>query len=117
MATVLRWLAPASPTSGPGSRGHEIAHGLAVERRAVRVMRVQMRREARAEDLLDGRPSPRGRHRVEQGQQIKVLGSLEVEVEGQVGARSSGRGHDAGPAGDSRDSGGGVFSIRSLTDV
>ena len=55
---AVRSLTPATATSGPGSRGDEIPHGLAIQRGAIRVMRAQVGREVCAEDLLDGRPSP-----------------------------------------------------------
>jgi hypothetical protein len=60
-------LVPAPAASGPGSRRDEIAHGLTVEWRVVRVTRLQMRREAGPEDLLDGRPALADRECVEQG--------------------------------------------------
>jgi hypothetical protein len=36
--------------SGPGSHGHQIAYGLAVERRTIRVMRGEVRGEAASEN-------------------------------------------------------------------
>jgi hypothetical protein len=80
MAAAGSGLLTAPAASGPGSRGYEIAHGLAVQRRAGRVMRLQVRRETGPEEVLDGRSALRDRERVEQGQELEVVSPLEIEV-------------------------------------
>ena len=44
VAATVSGLVPAPAASGPGSRDDEIVHSLAAQRRAIRVMRVQVRR-------------------------------------------------------------------------
>jgi len=114
-AVVVRLLAPAPATPGPGSHGDQIAHRLRAERRAIRMVRVEVPSDASPEDMLDRRPPPGDREGIEPRQELEVLGPFDVEVEGQVGTRSSGQrltslgspgNHSRGPA-----------SIRSLTDV
>ena len=117
---AVRSLAPTTPTSGPGSRGDEIPHSLAIQRGAIRVMRAQVGREVFVEDLLDRRPSPGDRDGIEPRQEVEVFGAFDVEVEGQVDVRSSGHRHlDAAVGGPPRGPGRGGrrSSIRSLIDV
>jgi hypothetical protein len=69
--------------------------------------------ESRPEDVLDGRSPSADREGIEPGQELEVLGPLDVEIEGQVEMGPSGH-RDLDAAGRA---GGGDASIRFLIDV